>query len=133
MALIFITLHLMLYPIFYMALCHDEWRNPNYVPKYGAMFLDAFNILGTKRECKFIDDRNIAHYMDFDFLGYLMFCPLPYLGFLIALKIVNKYISNKVMTQQGGPNHFFTKKWSWLPCTYSALTQISNGKHCIHL
>ena len=92
MAFFFIILHLIVYPIFYIGFCD----NPNF-GKYGEMFKNAY--LRPEQKCKLIDANGVyldMHWTNWNIFVYFMSIPLPYLGFLLKMKYLKKYMSNKV-------------------------------------
>ena len=96
MAFIFIIFHLNVYSIYYTIFCDDG----NYED---VSLVNA--LLGPEQKCKFTDVKNVVHEMKWNTFVYFMTIPLPYLGFLIAMKNLNKYINNQVMIYISSPSN----------------------------
>ena len=106
MAFIYILFHLMVYPYFYSDFCnYKDFRS------YEEMFKVSF--LGPEQECIFIEG-NVFHDLNWNIFVYFMTFPLPYLCFLLAMKNLNKYISNKVMIYISSPSKYLINDISFI-------------------
>ena len=107
MAFIYILFHLMVYPYFYSDFCnYKDFRS------YEEMFKASF--LGPEQECIVHLDGNMYLDLNWNIFVYFMTFPLPYLCFLLAMKNLNKYISNKVMIYISSPSKYLINDISFI-------------------